>query len=180
MTSSEEPDEDALGASSPIPRELFSAHDEGPFRNCSDCGAPLQAPPTLHIIGKCWRDGEVVFEFALCMNCGVALFTQYSEESKKNLAAYFTPLPGVEASGLEGCFRCGAKGEALGDERSVEAVALGATLIDAPILVCGPCSDGAEKVLSKKTKEAFDSFVRRVCPTLPADVDLPVGMFSLP
>ena len=82
--------------------------------------------------------------------------------------------------GSTACFRCGASGEALGEERSVEAVAIGATLIDEPILVCGPCSDGAEQVLSKKTKEAFDSFVRRVCPTLPADVDLPVGMFSLP
>jgi hypothetical protein len=164
----------------PVPRELFSEHDEGPFRTCSDCGTSLQSPEALHVIGKCWRDGEVVFEFALCMACGISLFMQYSEESKKNLAAYFVPLPGVEASGLDACFRCGLSGEGLAEEKSVEAVALGSTLVDQPIVVCGPCSEGAEKVLSKKTKEAFDSFVRRVCPMLPADVDLPVGMFSLP
>jgi hypothetical protein len=170
----------ASGLHGPIPPELHSAHDEGPFQKCSDCGCPLQTPEALHLIGKSWRDGEVVFEFALCMGCGLSLFSQYSEESKANLNAYFVPLPGVEPGGLEACYRCGASGAALSDEKSLEAIALGSELVDDPILVCGPCTDGAEKVLSKKTKEAFDEFVRRVCPTVPEGADLPVPIFSLP
>ena len=164
----------------PIPRELWSEHDEAPFKTCSDCGSALEERGTLYVIGKAWRDAEVVFEFALCMQCGLALFSQYSEESKQNLAAYFVPLPGVEPGGLVACFRCGRSGDSIAEERSIEAVAFGSALADEPILVCGPCTDGAEKVLSKKTKEAFDDFVRRVCPTLPADIDLPAPIFSLP
>lgn len=164
----------------PIPRELFSEHDEAPFQRCSDCGSSLQSPESLHLIGKSWRDCEVVFEFALCMTCGLSLFSQYSEESKKNLAAWFVPLTGVDARGLLACFRCGGSGADLAEEKSIEAVALGDRLVDEPVLVCGPCTDGAENVLSKKTREAFDEFVRRVCPTLPADVDLPAPIFSLP
>jgi hypothetical protein len=176
-----DPEEDEAPAErKPIPRELWSEHDEAPFKSCSDCGASLQEDGALHVIGKAWRDSEVVFEFALCLQCSVALFSQYSEESKQNLAKYFVPLEGVTPSGVEACFRCGRTGEGLSEERSVEAVAFGASLADEPIAVCGPCTDGAEKVLSKKTKEAFDDFVRRVCPTLPADVDLPAPIFSLP
>jgi hypothetical protein len=167
-------------APKPIPRELWSEHDEAPFKTCSDCGGRVQETVAPYVIGKAWRDAEVVFEFALCMKCAIGLFSQYSEESKKNLAAYFLPLPGVAPSGLEACFRCGRSGPDLAEERSVEAVAFGDALADEPIVVCGPCTDGAEKVLSKKTKEAFDDFVRRVCPTLPADIDLPTPIFSLP
>ena len=175
-----DPEPEDASSRKPLPREFWSEHDEAPFRTCSDCSAPLEAPEALYVISKAWRDGEVVFEFALCMGCSMALFSQYSEESKQSLAVYFTPLPGVERSGLGACFRCGGSGEVLSEERCVEAVAFGATLADDPILVCGPCTDGAEEVLSKKTKLAFDDFVRRVCPMLPADIDLPAPIFSLP
>jgi hypothetical protein len=164
----------------PIPRDLFSEHDEAPFKTCSDCGSSLSEPETLHIIGKSWRDGEAVFEFALCMNCALTLFSQYSEESKKNLEAYFQPREGFASAGLSACARCGTGGAPLEDERNVEAVAIGGRLLEEPILICGPCADGAEKVLSKKTKEVFDDFIHRVCPTLPADIDLPTPIFSLP
>lgn len=181
MTAEDLPNlEDVGGPFGPLPPDLHSAHDEGPFQRCSDCGTSLQEPPTLHVISKAWRDAEVVFEFALCMRCGLALFSQYSDESKWNLEAYFVPLQGVEPRGLENCYRCGASGAGLGDERSVEGIALGASLLDKPILVCGPCADGAEKVLSKKTKEAMDDFVRRVCPTVPEGADIPTPILALP
>jgi hypothetical protein len=161
-----------------IPPELHSALADGPFRVCSDCGVSLLAPDLAHLIGKTWNDGEVIFEFALCMTCALALFSQYSEESKKNLEAYFMPLDRVERSGLTACVRCG-RTDGLAAERHVEAVAHGDMLLDDPILICAPCAEGAEAVLSKATKEAFDRFARRVFPTLPADVDLP-AVFSLP
>jgi hypothetical protein len=163
----------------PVPPELHSAHDEGLFQRCSDCGASVQSPEALHLIGKSWRDGEVVFEFALCMTCALSLFSQYSEESKRNLEAYFQPMEALR-SGLSACVRCGRSGAALEEEKNIEALAMGGMLLDEPILVCGPCADGAEAVLSKKTKEVFGAFVHRVCPTLPADIDLPAPIFSLP
>lgn len=161
-----------------IPPELHSAYSEGPFQKCSDCGGALRDPDVVHLIGKSWRDGEVVFEFALCMPCALALFSQYSEESKKNLEAYFRPLDLSGRSGLSACVRCG-RADDLSEEKNIEAVALGDVLLDEPVLICGPCAEGAEAVLSKQTKETFDRFARRVCPSLPADVDLP-AIFSLP
>jgi hypothetical protein len=164
-----------------VPPELHSAYLEGPFRQCSDCGGSIESPDALHLIGKSWRGGDVVFEFALCMTCALSLFAQYSEESKRNLEAYFRPLSrGPGATGLSACVRCGNAPGDENDERNVEAIAMGGVLLDEPILVCGPCADGAEAVLSTRTKEVFDAFARRVCPTLPADIDLPAPIFSLP
>jgi hypothetical protein len=163
----------------PVPPELFSAKDEGPFKTCSDCGASLEAPDALHLIGKSWRDGEVIFEFALCMGCGLTLFSQYSEESRRNLEEYFRPLSG-SGGGATACVRCGRSGPELEREKNLEGLAMGGMLLDQPILICGPCAEGADAVLSKKTREAFDDFVRRVCPSFPSDAELPAPVFSLP
>jgi hypothetical protein len=173
-------DEGEAPAGVPIPPELFSTHDDAPFRLCSDCGGELSAAGSPHVIGKSWRDGEVVFEFALCMRCALVLFSQYSEESKRNLEDYFRTVHENRRSGLSTCARCGREGAELLREKNVEALAASAALLDEPIVVCGPCSDGADRVLSEKTRESLDDFMRRVCPTLPADIDLPAPIFSIP
>ena len=114
------------------------------------------------------------------MTCALSLFAQYSEESKKNLDAYFRPRRAGRPVGPRPASDAPSAAPGPEEERNVEAIAMGGMLLDEPILVCGPCADGAEAVLSKKTKEAFDDFARRVCPTMPADVDLPAPIFSLP
>jgi uncharacterized protein with PIN domain len=164
----------------PIPPELFSEHDEAPFSRCSDCGGSLDATASPHVIGKTWRDDEVVFEFAICMACATVLYSGYSEESKARLADYFGPVAEALRGGWTSCARCGRGGADTAAERSVEAVALGRDLVAEPIMICGPCADGADAVLSEATRNSLDDFMRRVCPTLPADLDLPAPVFSIP
>lgn len=165
--------------SGPIPPELRSAFHEGPFPACSDCGAPFASDDAApHLVERVFRDGEAIFEYALCLRCALALFEQYSEESKRNLEAYFGERLAPDAA-PDACARCGRDGPELEAERTVAGAAFGDVLLGRVLTICGPCADGAEAVLSKKTKEAFDAFVRRVCPTLPADADIPAGVLSL-
>jgi hypothetical protein len=165
--------------SGPVPPDLRSAYHEGPFPSCSDCGRPFgddDAEP--HLIERVFRGGESIFEYALCLPCALLLMSQYSEESKRNLESYFAERLAPDAP--EGsCDRCGLSGDSLEEERTVAGAAMSGSLLGRTLVICGGCADGAEAVLSKKTKEAFDAFVRRVCPTLPADVDVPAGVLTL-
>ncbi len=163
----------------PVPPDLYSAHDEGPFRRCSDCGADLSSADAIHLIGRVFRDGEVIFEYALCLPCVIKLYQQYSEESKANLAAYFAQEAPPPPDCTRWCHRCGCHGEGLADEQAIEGLAMGGILLGHPIVICAECSAGAERVLSKKTREAFDDFVRRVAPMLPADVDIPSPVIAI-
>ncbi|HYC78493.1 MAG TPA: hypothetical protein VEI02_12775 [Planctomycetota bacterium] len=163
--------------SGPVPPELHSAYHGGPFPACSDCGGELDAREEPYLVERVFRDGEAVFEYALCFTCAARLFEEYSEESKRNLDAYFAErLAPAAVAGA--CDRCGRHGAELEEERTQAGAVLGGYLLGRLITICGPCADGAEAVLSKKTKEAFERFVRRVCPTLPADVDVPAGVLS--
>ncbi len=164
----------------PVPPDFHSTHDEGPFSRCSDCGAPLGGQDALHLIGKVWRDGDVIFEYALCSGCVIGLYEQYSEESKRNLSEYFAQVAPPRDDGAPQCHRCGQSGEVLANEHSAEAMAMGSTLLGTPIRVCAACTEGAEKVLSKQTRKVFDDFVRRVAPLLPEDVGIPSPVLALP
>jgi hypothetical protein len=161
--------------SGPVPPDLYSAFHEAPFPACSDCGRKFGGEDDLYVVERVFRNGEAIYEYALCLRCSQALFEQYSEESKRNLEAYFAER--LDPTAGEGaCERCGRRGPELDEERTVAGAVFGDRLLGKRMVVCGPCADGAETVLSKKTKEAFEDFVRRVCPTLPADVDVPVGV----
>jgi hypothetical protein len=168
--------EDLLPAG-PVPPALDSAFHEGPFPCCSDCGRAFSEDDGPRLVERVFRHGEAVFEYALCVPCALRLFSEYSEESKRNLETYFEERLAPDAP--EGaCDRCGRSGAELDAERTVAGAALGDMLLGRLMVICGPCADGAESVLSKQTKEAFENFVRRVCPTLPADVDIPAGVFA--
>ena len=173
-------DLDEFAPSGPLPPGFYSAHDEGPFEACSDCGSPVISPAAVHLIGKVWKESDVIFEYALCMSCVMKLYLQYSEESKRNLAEYFAMEAPPPEDGSPHCGRCGRTGEDLTEEYSAEVLASGSTMLGRPIRICGACSDGAEAVLSKKTREAFDDFVRRVAPHLPEDVGIPSPVLALP
>lgn len=169
---------DDLLPSGPVPPELDSAYHEGPFPRCSDCGGDFTAGGEPRLIERVFRNGEPIFEYALCLACALGVFAEYSEESKRNLEAYFGERLRPDAP-PGACDRCGRSGPELEQERTVAGAAMDDRLLGRVMTICGVCTDGAEAVLSKKTKEAFESFVRRVCPTLPADVDIPAGIFAL-
>jgi hypothetical protein len=169
-------DSDDLLPSGPLPESLHSAFHEGPFPSCSDCDRSFLGGDELHVVERVFRGGEPIFEYALCFDCALRLLSEYSEESKEALERYFTETTAPDDAPEGACDRCGRPGTADDDERCVAGAAIGGTQLGKTTIVCGPCAEGADAVVSKKTRESFDAFMRRVAPTLPADVDLPAGV----
>ena len=170
--------EDAGGPGESIPEVLHSTESGRPFDRCSDCGAELRTEGRMHLIEKVIRQGEVVFEYAICSECAAGLMRQYSEESLANITAY------VEREGISlresddpgRCGRCGRDGEAFEEEHTVAGLVLGQVLTLNLSSLCAACTEGIEEILSQKTREVHGDFVRRNFPGVPEGLDLPIGV----
>lgn len=195
------PDEETPGSG--VPRMLHSTYSGRPFDTCVDCGAQLLNTWTPYAVEKVVRQGEVVLEFAICVDCQIVILREFSEESIERIREYtagvtdqtdeidrvLLALGQETADGLgappppdsepDRCQRCGAEGEDYADEHSVGGILVGDRLIASVSSLCGKCTDGLDEVLSRKTREAHDDFINRNFPGVPAELDLPVGALGL-
>jgi hypothetical protein len=190
-----------------IPRILHSIQTGAPFLSCIDCGAALSLTGQPYGVEKVLRNGEVVFEYAICTNCTFALMREFSKESLARMADYVEKMrrelcePDAEdldrfLRALEGddtfagvdpelrespdhCHRCGRTGSEFEDEHTVVGMLTGSKLVTGISTICAKCTDGMEDVLSKHTRESHDDFVRRNFPGVPAGIDIPVGVLSI-
>jgi hypothetical protein len=74
----------------PIPAELRSDYTDENFCNCTRCGESLRDFAGGYQISKAWKNGECVFEYALCDHCRTALMEEFSDESKAKLSEFQT------------------------------------------------------------------------------------------
>ena len=149
------------------------------------------------------RQGEVVLEFAICMNCQARVFQEFSEESIERIREYASssldqtdeidrlldaiehptddraPGPPPPSALPERCGRCETTGEEYAEEHNVGAVLLGDRIVGAIVSLCGKCTDGLTDVLSRQTRDAHDDFIERNFPGVPSELDLPVGAIGL-
>ena len=79
----------------PIP-DLFHSYDTGaPFTHCKVCEKELIESGTLYGIEKVIRmypdyaTKDVIFEYAICINCQQVLDNDLSEDSKERIQEYF-------------------------------------------------------------------------------------------
>ena len=192
-------DTDARGEGPGIPRALWSAYSGAPFETCVSCGIRVLEPPVPHAVEKVYRQGEVVFEYALCEHCALALLREFSRESLERIQAYMEregprttdtarllaalgwneedelPPPAVATS----CERCGRGPEQGLEEYTVMGFLVGRRPATDVSLICGTCTEGLEDLLSQKTREAHDDFVTRHFPGVPAHLDFPVGTITI-
>jgi hypothetical protein len=79
----------------PIPPLFYSVETGGPFCNCLTCNKHLLDDGTSYVIEKSIKrypelnTQEVIFEYALCMDCSFKLNAALSEESRQLIARYF-------------------------------------------------------------------------------------------
>lgn len=80
----------------PIPPTLHAEDTEAPFENCLVCERPLRDGTTEYVIEKGYRSfaaydvQEVVFGYALCMQCHLTLSRSFSDASKRRCQAYLS------------------------------------------------------------------------------------------
>ncbi len=163
-----------------IPPILFSTQTERPFEVCIDCGGNLIESGAPYGVEKVIRNGEVIFEYAICTGCTRILLQEFSEESLKRISEYLREEGAILLSGgdPDHCHRCGRAREEFQAEHTVSALLIGDQLLSGVSTLCAACTEGIESVLSKKTREVHEDFITRNFPGVPANLDIPVGAFT--
>jgi len=78
-----------------IPKMFFSTDTEKPFSNCISCDIDILQPGTPYVIEKVIRQyidyntTDVIFEYAMCINCYQELSNSLSLTSRQNIEKYF-------------------------------------------------------------------------------------------
>lgn len=170
----------AEGLESGVPRILWSVQSEKPFSRCIDCGCEFESSGIPYAVEKAVRQGEVVFEYAICVGCTALLMKEFSEESLRNISAYLEEeeLDFQQPLGLSSCHRCGAAGPEFGEEHTVTGMLVGDRMLMGPSIVCGRCLEGIDAVLSQKTRDAHGEFIRNNFPGVSDAFDLPVSVLG--
>jgi hypothetical protein len=80
----------------PIPKDFYSFDTNKPFTNCLVCQGDLMTGEVDYFIEKAIRNykdhgvSDVVYEYAICLDCAQKMNQQMSEESMLNLQSYFS------------------------------------------------------------------------------------------
>ena len=164
----DEDENEFLPPTRPIPEEFYSAYEDRPFRSCTRCGESLTDFREGYQVAKVMKGGEAIFEYALCGPCHLGLLEEFSEESRKALESFYsknmTPGLGADICGL--CQK--PKDELQGEEYALGAACLGEGMLEA-FMVCAPCLERANALVSKKTQGIWDQFIEDNFPGVAAD-----------
>jgi len=160
----------------PIPKELHSVYEAGPFRVCLTCGEAL-TDGRIYEIQKVFRGKQAIFEMAVCHSCGEKVSREFSEESldrvKSFLIESFTP----SAEAVH-CHFCGFP-RGLFENYTLVGACRKQSLILPTVVMCDACGEKLQGLLSQKTKDVQEDFVKDNFPGVPADVDFSPSLSGL-
>ncbi|VGO22770.1 hypothetical protein [Pontiella sulfatireligans] len=74
----------------PLPEIFWSFETGQPMGHCSVCGCDLMEGCLDYQIEKAFKDGETIFEAAVCTRCQFEVFSELSEKSREQITRYFT------------------------------------------------------------------------------------------
>lgn len=152
----------------PIPKEFYSEYEERPFRTCTRCGETLSDFIEGFQLAKVLKRGEVVFEYALCHPCHTGMVDEFSEESRRALEEFYTEQM-TTGLGANTCTICQRDRSDLSEpEYTLGAVCQGSEMLEA-LMICAPCTEKSNSVISKKTQGIFGDFINDNFPGVPAD-----------
>lgn len=152
----------------PVPKDLYSDYTDEAFRACTRCGESLKDFPGGYQISKAWKNGECVFEYALCDHCRSALMEEFSKESKQRLADFQEKHVNFDG-GLEKCSVCGTPRSAHNQSDFVlTGVCEGDHMLHG-LMVCGKCGEQTQELLSTHTKDTWRRFREENFPGPPGD-----------
>lgn len=158
----------------PIPRIFYSFEHEGIFQNCTVCDNFLLDDNISYFIEKAYRAQEVVFEYAMCTECRDSMETELSMESMVNIGNYFIEHVNMNyrqelleqfdnniKPWLDECIFTGTTRSECQDYQ-ICAECQGGQLIVSflPLMISSKAIEEIQELMSKKTRESFDRFVR--------------------
>jgi hypothetical protein len=160
----------------PIPEELHSVYEAGPFTRCSVCEQSL-VDGRLYEVQKVYRGKEVIFEMGICHGCGESIAKDFSEESLEAMKGFllcnFKPTMHSHH-----CHFCGSP-RSLFPGYTIVGACRERSLIFPSIVMCEKCSEGLQERLSRKTREVQGDFIRDHFPGVPANLDFNPSLSNL-
>ncbi|MEQ9423907.1 MAG: hypothetical protein RJQ09_05785 [Cyclobacteriaceae bacterium] len=161
-----------------IPKEFYSFESGEPFRNCKMCDRDLTGPSSHYVIEKAikkytgYKAWDVVFEYAICVNCAGSFRNELSKDSMHRIETYFMQNvdmnkqqkrlnhenPQVEDFVNE-CILTGASKSDV-DEYQIFGECRGDKFMFGPMpyMVSGQAIDKISEMLSAKTLDELDGF----------------------
>lgn len=77
-----------------IPKEFYSEATGRPFEHCNVCGKDLLQPNAWYMVEKAvkrypkYKHEDVIFEYAICLDCQMEMHEKLSTESKQRIDAF--------------------------------------------------------------------------------------------
>jgi len=158
------------------------------YVECVDCGRDLTDPGTTYYVERAIRGGEPMYEFALCETCLFDYEDEFSAESIRAIGDFWLEHANLEDRDalvestenadalLERCLLNGGHRDAL-EEYQVFAWCRDGRLIcdaGAPGLLSGAVIEELIPLLSRKTRDTMDDFIRDNLGLPPELQNLPV------
>ena len=165
--------QDPQDSAQPIPRELYSEYEERAFQHCTRCGESLDDFASGYQVSKAFKNGECVFEYALCDHCRTTMMEEFSHESKQRLAAFQNEQVDLDR-GLTHCAVCGTSRDEGPMKEFVLSGMCEGDLLTHGLLMCGDCGDGVQQLISEQTRDTWRRFVNDNFPGPPPGDALPV------
>jgi len=160
--------------------QIFKPHNsQEAFSNCMICNKYLLVNGVQYLIEKMikkykgYQVQDVIFEYAICLECAVSMRKTLSEESLQRIEQYMIGRIDyecrfrlLEAEGepdinnwLSRCLIKGTSVEDLSEYQIIGAFE-GEQMIlsDTPYLISGEVSEELQELLSQKTKDELDNF----------------------
>lgn len=157
---------------------IFKSHSGEYFERCISCSTYLLAPGTPYLIEKAvkkypgYEATDVVFEYAMCMDCAMKMRNELSKESLINIQQYFETRADLlqRQAALEDdhdpqhwLSHCIVTGRPMTDlhEYQIYAFCDGKNmhLSGMPYMLSGEAAEEMSALLSEKTKGEIDRFI---------------------
>ena len=161
-----------------IPSEFFSFETNAPFERCIECDKYLLDGETEYLIEKAVKNYEnftardVIFDYAICMDCADGLRKEISKESWEQIMGYFEKnidiqrrLEMMESNPSDNLGKCMIKGTDAShcQEYQIYAHCKGSKLNmeNPPYLISGEVMDEILPLLSEKTLGEMNGFFNK-------------------
>ncbi|MEM7548994.1 MAG: hypothetical protein AAF363_04940 [Bacteroidota bacterium] len=162
-----------------IPKKLYNYHTNKPFEFCLKCNRFLLDGKVDYLLEKAFRNHseynveEVIFDYAICMDCAMDMTNDLSRESLASLQRYFSEnvsmdrmnnLPQDPTQRMNHLMNtCLLKGTEKDDTPEYQLIARCRgnrilTDIAPPYMICSQAMEELNNVLSAKTIDEMNGF----------------------
>lgn len=161
-----------------IPAEFYSFETNQPFEKCIECSCELLVDEKEYVVEKAFRNypgftaKDVIFDYAICMDCAMQIQKRISSESMENIQNYMkrklSERDFFAEPNQNTCLITNRKSEEC-TEYQIFAFCRGKHLNESmpAYMISGEIIAELSEILSEQTRDEMNDFMQRHFPTPP-------------